>query len=491
MKKLLAIILAGVIMLSLVGCGSTDEDGTATGIVTADSTLDSLSEIEEEEVPEVRLATTPAVIEYYTNGEYYEYTISDYASVDMLRIAYESLWYNTTYTSRGLGYPYYKITIPNGDENAVFYVSGDGVVSSPDTKNGIANDGTDYYAIVEDIISSSGVRTGTMDMPLNASDVTDAKTYEVMSDDEVGYGILENEQTINTLLSMYFALEDIIEPTDEEMDFFKVGFLFDYDGETYSFYVDENNVVCFDYFGDRYKITAEGIDYYSALYDILYDFSDSVFYEGSKTIFDEDSEISGTAILEIGAESYEISDPEDLDNLRIICESLEYNTVSTTEDLGDNYCKVTVTIDGEAFIFSVSADNIISLDGKTYSTKYDTDYCSTLSEMAENSGKQYRGVTITHRTSDGLTKTVITDESDIEYLVSLYESLSEITEPTDETFRRVSYYKISYRDNGVEKEFWINDSNLILSENLGDGTFAVTDGVDYCEEIISMTIQNP
>ncbi len=540
MKKLLAIILAGLMLISCFGVTAfADEEQAELSVIASDCKItlswedageDSYSvywkrsssetwklagttskhkvniiglsngvsydfKVEiggefSETVTAAPVEVTPAVIEYYTNGEYTEYTIKDTQAIEKLRIAYESLWFNSTYTSQGIGYPYYKITVPNGDEDVVFYVTGDGLVSSPETKNAIPTDGTDYYSIIEDIIASSGVRTGTMDMPLTASDVTNAMTYEVLSDDEVDQGILQNEQTINTLLSMYFALEDIIEPTDEEMDFFKEGFMFDYDGETYSFYVDKNNIVCFSYFGERYKITAD-IDYYSVLHDILYDFSDSVYYEGSKTIFDDDSEISGMATLEIGSLTYTVTDPEDLDNLRIIYESLEYNKKSTSSSLGDSYCKVTLTIDGKEAEFSVSGTNIISLGGKTFSTKYDTDYYSTLAEMAENSGKQYRGVTITHFSSESQTSTTITDDADIEYLVNLYESLSEITEPTDDIFRTRSFYTISYRDNGVEKEFSINDSNLIRSESLGDETFAVTDGTDYYGYVLSMTIQEP
>lgn len=433
-----------------------------------------------------------AVIEYYSGGEYVEYSIKDSEAVDTLRLAYESLWYNSTYTSRGIGYPYYKITVPNGEDEAVFYVTGDGLVSSPETKNAVPTDGTDYFAMIEDIVDKYGVRIGTLDMPFTASDVTNAYTYEVGSEDEIWQGILENEQTINTLLSMYFALEDIVEPTDETMDFWKEGFIFDYEGETYSFYVDKNNVVCFDYFGERYKITTDA-DYYSQLHDILYDFSDSVYYEGTKSIFDDDAEIAGTATIEIGSETYEITDPDDLDNLKIIYESFGYNLYATSKDFGENSCTVTMTVDGKEVSFSVSENNVINRGGKlNFATVYGSDYYSTIVEMAENSTKQYRAVTVTHVTSsNGLIKTTITDESDIENLVSIYESLPDITEPSGERFRLRNYYRVNYRDSGEEVEFWINSDNLVKSESLGDGVYAITDGVDYYEEVVGASISEP
>ncbi len=102
-----------------------------------------------------------------------------------------------------------------------------------------------------------------------ASDLENAYTYQVLSDCVIEYGIFDDKEMIDPYLEMYYALGDIIEPTDETMDFYQLGFVFEVDGETYAFYVDKNNVVKFSTFGDRYKITADGVDYYSQLSEMI------------------------------------------------------------------------------------------------------------------------------------------------------------------------------------------------------------------------------
>ncbi len=500
MKKLFAMLLVVATVLSLVACGDVAWVEDAPGVVTEDAAVTSgIEDIEEATSEEDEIATNPAKIEYFQNREYKEYLVTDASSVDMLRVIYESLWYNTTYTSRPLEYPYYRITINSGDEEIVFSVMSENVVSCVGLGNANVNDETDYYSMVDDIVTSRGIDVTEIDMPYTASEVTNVYIYEVLSDDEIVCGIIENEQVINSLLSLYYKLGDIIEPTDETMDFYKMGFLFDADGETYSFYVDENNVVSWSIFGENYKITDDSIDYYSALQYLGSAKVNSIYYEGSRALFDSDSEITGTAEIDYFVDdsgivpTYSVYDSDDLDNLRIIYESLKYNTASSDDELSMPYYQVMLTIDGEETEFFVSESNLISIGGETFTTIYGTDYYSLLAEMAENEGKQYRAVTVMHvnTSSDNLSKTVITDDSDIEYIVSLYESIGEIAEPTDDIFTRRSYYKITFRDNGTQHEFYINEDNFIQSDSLGEDTYVVTDGNDYYYDIAMLTLQEP
>ncbi|MCD7822687.1 MAG: fibronectin type III domain-containing protein [Oscillospiraceae bacterium] len=444
-------------------------------------------------VTAVPAGETVAILEYYGDGVYSEYTISDESSAEKLILAYESLEYNTSEADGKIASPYYKVILSDYYGDFELYVSSENLIllddgyCSPD-------DGTDYYSLLSDVANSL-TPTVSVEMPCSADDFD----YITIEHDEEGDGLtttFTNETLkVNSYLALYYSLEYITEPTDAELvneAFMGIDTIsFELDGESHYFSIDCFATVTWDGADGNYTFSGQNGTFAAASGYAYYD-----QFERLIKLEEFDSEVTGTATLEFvsgkNSETYETSDPDDLDNLRIICESLEHNTESSDEALGDSYCRVTLTVDGEETEFLVSESNIISLGGKAFSAKYGTDYYSELSEIAEASQKQYRGMTVKYYGSrDGQDTIKIEDEEIIEYLVSLCGTLEEVTEPTDEAFTRPDFFIISYRDNGVEMEFYLNKDNLVQSETLGDGTFAMTDGKDYYSEMKEVVFYYP
>ncbi len=200
-----------------------------------------------------------AIIEYFQPGEDSGgscdvYAIKDSEVVENLLEARKSIFEETATIDYDIVYPYYKIIVPDGDKEVIFFVSDDFT--------------NYYYLLVKDLIGDTSPEL-TVEMPYMAEDfdevyVTEAEYAEYCAVEE--WGITENWLSINSLLVMYYALDDIIEPTDEELQ--KVvtrGLVFYVDDVKYSFTVDENNTVICDFADGYYKFTDDRINYFSIL----------------------------------------------------------------------------------------------------------------------------------------------------------------------------------------------------------------------------------
>ncbi|MCD7847108.1 MAG: fibronectin type III domain-containing protein [Oscillospiraceae bacterium] len=541
MKKLLAIILAGLMLISCMSLTAIADDGQASLEVTSgdgkvtltweDSGLESypvyykratsdewklagtttknkvsitglvngivydfrigFGEKFSETVKAVPMGEVVALLEHF-GDEYSAYAVCDSEASDILRLAYESIEYNTTGAEGELGSDYYKISVFKGLGMSELFIDPSNLILL-DGEYLVPNDGTDYYSMISGVADSliPGI---SFEMPCSAENlefitVSTDEFYPDTGEHEGTWNFVENPQSINSLIAMYCALEYITVPTDEEMVEgvweYTTTVGFEIDGVRCEFTIDQYSTVTWSTVDSNYKFVDENIRYLSTIGRYLSGTLNAVFYKGIIPVSDNDSEISGTATVEIGKDVYEITDPDDLDNLRIIYESLGLITEANDEEPGETGVKVTLTVDGEEVKFSVSEDNIVTIGDENFSITYGTDYYSTLTKIAENTGLQYRAVNLHLQSSKtGSTDISITDEEDIMYLVSLFENLPEITDPTDEFFHRPNYFVVSYRDNGTECEFYINSYNLVMSDSLGTGTYTITDGNNYYSEIM-------
>jgi len=444
-----------------------------------------------ETVKAVPMGEVIALLEHF-GDEYSAYAVGDSEASDILRLAYESLEYNTTGTEGELGSEYYKISVFKGSGMSELFIDPSNLILL-DGEYFVPTDSTDYYSMISGVAGSltPGV---SFEMPCSAENleyitVSTDEFYPDTGEHEGTWDFVENPQSINSLIAMYCALEYITVPTDEEMVEgvweYTTTVGFESGGELHEFTIDQYGTVTWNTVDSNYKFVDENIRYLSTIGRYLSGTLNAVFYKGIIPVSDNDSEISGTATVEIGSDIYEITDPDDLDYLRIICESLSLVTEATDKAPGEAGVKVTLTVDGEETGFSVSEDNIVTIGDESFKTAYGTDYYSALTGIAENTGLQYRAVNLQLQSSKtGSTDISITDEEDIMYLVSLFESLPEITDPTDEFFHRPNYFVVSYRNNGTACEFYINSYNLVMSDALGTGTFTITDGTDYYSEIM-------
>ncbi|MCD8107470.1 MAG: hypothetical protein LUE20_05850 [Oscillospiraceae bacterium] len=206
----------------------------------------------------------------------------------------------------------------------------------------------------------------------------------------------------------------------------------------------------------------------------------------------EKDSTSGVAIIELVKSQeyaeYEITDPELITELQILYESFEYFVAYSSRVPVQPYFEVTFTYDGEeisyrADEYSVSAPNI-----KSGMPIYEINYYELIEDIIQ---KQTQSVFITEYV-DGVAgdRVYLEEETYIEYLNTIYDSLAGVTDPTDEEFSG-KFYKATIRNDGEEIEFCVDENNLIQFTSLGEGTFSVTDEIDYYTEMISLTIQNP
>ncbi len=222
-----------------------------------------------ETVTEMPMGNVYALLEYFGDDEYSAYAISDLSSVSAIKTVYEAL--SGSDDEIAAGSSYYKITFKDGGKLVEVFISED----------------DDSYQTVREVADSltPGV---TVEMPYTAEDF-EYINADYSEEDYNSWNFVEDYTDVNSLLAMYYVLDYITEPTDAELvkDNHTESIMtvsFEAGGENHWFSVDENNTITWDTADGNYKFKDENVGYKSAVHHYVFDVANSTFYKGMKEI---------------------------------------------------------------------------------------------------------------------------------------------------------------------------------------------------------------